>query len=724
VLREPHEPHGPFGRGDAARLATAALLLVGALAVGVIADLSPADPGLSTGALAPSTVRAPRDAVILNPVETKEAQDAAAAAVAPQYDFTTERATAIAAQQVGVLGTSLIPVDSAFDSDKTPLQRQAALANVLPALDAADREILQALEPGRWALLKQAALSLLGIVERNEISDRSSASRLVAAAMPPGFSASEQQLIDALVTPLVVANSSYSASLTESARAAAAANVAPVYNTVKAGEVLVAQGQKVSESDMVRISHFGLDRASVPWGRALSWIVLGIMVAALLLAWLWRFRPEYWHRSRTLILLGLIFVAAAMAEKVVAGHAWLPYAVPTAAVAMILAVLLDAGVGLVVLGLLAVLAGIAGGSSLELTSFTFLSGLAGLLAIGKGERQQLFVRAAVAVALTGVATVGVFGMLGQHDPTGVLQLALAAVVASILATVVTLGSFTLLGNLFGILTGSQLLELANPSQPLLRRLLTETPGTYHHSLMVGNLAERAAESIGADPLLVRVAAYYHDVGKLGNPPVFIENQQGENLHDQLDPEDSATILKQHISDGVELAHRARLPGPLISFIPEHHGTMLISYFYAKAREAAAAKHGGLDKAAGRAAADKIDKRLYRHNGPKPQSREAAVLMLADGVEASVRSLSSRDEATIRAMVDQIISERLTDGQFSECDLTMRDLEHIREAFVGQLLGMYHQRIEYPQNKVVEGKASPRRIGRRKAGSRVDGGASR
>jgi putative nucleotidyltransferase with HDIG domain len=292
-------------------------------------------------------------------------------------------------------------------------------------------------------------------------------------------------------------------------------------------------------------------------------------------------------------------------------------------------------------------------------------------------------------------------MLGQHDPTGMLQLALAALAAAVVATVVTLGSFTLLGNLFGILTGSQLLELANPSQPLLRRLLIETPGTYHHSLMVGNLAERAAESIGADPLLVRVAAYYHDVGTLGNPPVFIENQQGENIHDQLDPEDSAAILKQHVSDGVELAYRARLPRPLIAFIPEHHGTTLVSYFYSRAREAAAAPYGGLERAAGRAAADKVDQRLFRHNGPKPQSREAAVLMLADGVEASVRSLSSRDEASIRAMVGQIISERLTDGQFSECDLTMRDLEHIREAFVGQLLGMYHQRIEYPQNKVVE-----------------------
>ena len=251
--------------------------------------------------------------------------------------------------------------------------------------------------------------------------------------------------------------------------------------------------------------------------------------------------------------------------------------------------------------------------------------------------------------------------------------------------------------MFGILTVFQLLELANPSQPLLRRLLVETPGTYHHSLMVGNLAERAAEAIGADPLVTRVAAYYHDVGKLANPLAFIENQAGgDNIHDQLDPEVSAQILKQHVVDGIDLAYKAHLPKALIAFIPQHHGTAIMSYFYARAR--ARAVGGATARAVGR---DAVDERTFRHVGPKPQSREAALIMLADGVEASVRSLASRDEAAIRAMVSRIIEERIGDGQFDECDLTLRDIERIREAFVGQLLGMYHQRVAYPQNKVVE-----------------------
>jgi cyclic-di-AMP phosphodiesterase PgpH len=380
----------------------------------------------------------------------------------------------------------------------------------------------------------------------------------------------------------------------------------------------------------------------------------------------------------------------------------LPYLIPTAAAGMLLTLLLDSGVGIVMVALLAVLAGPVSGSSLELSAYAFLGGFAGILAIRKGERQHFFLQAGLAVAVTDIAVVGTFGLLGQHDMTGMLQLGAAATGGALIATVITIGSFSLLGNLFGILTASQLLELANPSQPLLRRLLIETPGTYHHSLMVGNLAERAASSIGADPLLVRAAAYYHDIGKLANPLAFIENQAGgENIHDQLEPEDSATILKQHVADGIDLAYKAGLPKPLIAFIPQHHGTAILGFVYGKAREAAAKPFGGQGTGAGKTAADAVDQRRFRHAGPKPQSREAAILMLSDGVEASVRSLSSRDEATIRGMVSQIIQERLDDGQLNECDLTIRDLENIREAFVGQLLGMYHQRIAYPQNKVVE-----------------------
>ena len=220
--------------------------------------------------------------------------------------------------------------------------------------------------------------------------------------------------------------------------------------------------------------------------------------------------------------------------------------------------------------------------------------------------------------------------------------------------------------------------------------------------MVGNLAERAAEAIGADPLVTRVAAYYHDVGKLANPLAFIENQAGgENIHDQLDPEVSAQILKQHVADGIDLAYKARLPEGAHRVHPAAPRDRDHELLLRPGEGAAAAPYGGLVDRGRRRRPRRVDERKFRHAGPKPQSREAALIMLADGVEASVRSLASRDEPAIRAMVARIIDERIADGQFDECDLTLRDLELIREAFVGQLLGMYHTRIAYPQNKVVE-----------------------
>jgi membrane-associated HD superfamily phosphohydrolase len=192
------------------------------------------------------------------------------------------------------------------------------------------------------------------------------------------------------------------------------------------------------------------------------------------------------------------------------------------------------------------------------------------------------------------------------------------------------------------------------------------------------------------------------VGKLANPLAFIENQAGgENIHDQFEPEVSAQILKQHVADGIDAAYAARLPKAMIAYIPQHHGTAVMSYFLARARDRAAEPYGGLATAEGARAAAAVDERKFRHAGPKPQTREAALIMLADSVEASVRSLASREEPAIRAMVGRIIDERIADGQLDECDLTMRDLEKIKGAFVEQLLGMYHTRIAYPQNTVVE-----------------------
>ena len=435
----------------------------------------------------------------------------------------------------------------------------------------------------------------------------------------------------------------------------------------------------------------------------LGWLLLSIAVVTTLMAWMWRFRSRLWHRNNAMLLLALALLTATTLLVVTGEGTIAPYLVPTFAVGLLLAVLLDSGVASVVTALVALMAGVITGS-MELAAYTFLGGLVGTIVIGRGERLSQFVQAGAAITVVNMAVIVSFTLvLGSDDLEVFVQLLAASAVSAFGAAIIAAGTFAVLGSLFGITTSYQLLELANPTQPLLRRLLLEAPGTYHHSLMVGNLAEQAAEAIGADALVTRVAAYYHDIGKLYDPMVFIENQAGgENVHDELPPEESAAMIVGHVARGIDIAYQYKLPKALIGFIPQHHGTALMGYFYAKARQIAAEEAGApINTAAGKEAADKVDPRRFRHAGPKPQTREAAILMLADSVEASVRSLGSHDEPAIRAMVSQIISDRLIDGQFDECDLTLRDLDRTRESFIEQLLAMYHRRIAYPTNKIVE-----------------------
>jgi putative nucleotidyltransferase with HDIG domain len=384
----------------------------------------------------------------------------------------------------------------------------------------------------------------------------------------------------------------------------------------------------------------------------------------------------------------LALLGTAVALRISADRTLWAYVVPAGATVLLTAILLDGAAGVAMALALATLAGVMNQDAFAPAAYTLAGGLAAVITIVRAERLNVFVRAGVAIGLSNVAVLTAFNLIEQRDLAAILQGLAAGTVNAALAVFLAVGSFAVLGNLFGIMTVFQLLELANPSSRLLRRLLMETPGTYHHSVMVGNLAERAAETIGADPLLARVAAYYHDIGKMKNPLAFIENQAGaHNIHDDMTPESSARIIAGHVRDGIDLGYEYGLPVQIIGFIPQHHGTSVMSYFYGKALR----ELGGDEEVAAR------DR--YRYPGPKPQSREAAILMLADGVEASVRSLEEKDEVSIRAMVDRIVDARVEDGQLDEAELTLRNLSQIKEAFVQQLLGMYHTRIQYPDNVV-------------------------
>jgi cyclic-di-AMP phosphodiesterase PgpH len=697
-----------FTRGDASRLAIAALVLTASLTAILGVDILPDEPlEVNAGELAPQDIVAPRAIDFVSVVQTSEARAAARSAVEPQYDFTSENAIAIAEEQQRAFEDRVERIDTTFAAELAPEERASLLETAVDDLSDGGRATLVAIDAARWAAVRTEAARVLDATLRTELRDTevAEARSNLSGRMAGGLDEAERMLAAELISPLLVPNSSFSPENTALARDRAAEAVEDVRVQILQGEVIVRQGTRIDSAQIEQIDALGLSEEAPDVASFAGWMLLAVLVAAMLLSWIWRFRPKLWHRDNVLILIGLLIVGVTLALKITAGRPTLPFFLPTAAIAMLLAVLLDASIATIVMAFIAVIGGAVNGASLEFATYTFLGGMAGIVGVRRGDRLQVFLQAAVAVFVVSGLAVTVFSLLGARDLRGILELWFASAASAAGSGIAAVGSFAVLGSVFGILTVFQLLELANPSQPLLRRLLVETPGTYHHSLMVGNLAERAAEAIGADPLVTRVAAYYHDIGKLANPLAFIENQAGaENIHDQLEPEVSAGILKQHVVDGIDLAYKSKLPRALIAYIPQHHGTAIMSYFYARAKELA-----------GPGAT--INEARFRHSGPKPQTREAALIMLADGVEASVRSLSARDEPAIRAMVTRIIEERTGDGQFDECDLTMRDIERIREAFVQQLLGMYHTRIAYPQNTVVELES------RRAAGGRGGSGSA-
>jgi putative nucleotidyltransferase with HDIG domain len=666
-------------------------LVAVALFLVLSANITLGQENLEVGQIAQRDIRAQRNATFDSPSATQAARDEAAATVQPH---TVQIKPPADNQEDQLLAFDVI----ARRVSRILEQRDAGtlvagdvidrLSSDVPQIGPADRQLVAGLSVDGWnavAVAARAALQsiLADSVEEARLSEaRDAVRQLVTLDLPE----QERSLAGALAAELVEPNVVIDAAETERLRERARAEVAPVQVSVSVGETIVRVGDPITVEDFEALQELGLTRPDVQAGTVIGNALLAVIVAGLLVGYLWRFEPEIWHRRRSVLLFFLAFVASAVAIRIAADRTLWAFAVPTSATVLLIGILLRNSAGAAMAGGLAIVAGVMNRDALEPAVYVLAGGLVALLTITRAERLNAFVRVFIGLSVVNAAVLTAFGLLEQRDLAAMVQLGAIGFVNAFLSVILAVGSFTLLGNVFGIMTVFQLLELANPSNRLLRRLLLETPGTYHHSVMVGNLAERAAETIGADPLLARVAAYYHDIGKMKNPLAFIENQAGaHNIHDDLDAETSARIIAGHIRDGIDLGYEHGLPVQIIGYIPQHHGTSIMTYFHQKA----------LREVAGRV--DLVTERVYRYPGPKPQSREAAILMLADGVEASVRSLDEKDADSIRAMVDRIVDARVEDGQLDDAELTLKNISQIKEAFIGQLLGMYHSRIKYPEN---------------------------
>ena len=471
---------------------------------------------------------------------------------------------------------------------------------------------------------------------------------------------------------------------TEQRRQQARDRVEPASATIERNEKILRAGDIVTALDLEALEVLGLRQPNQSWADVAEVAALLLLLGLLFLYYFWCMDPKLWLRRTEPILIALsVLIFVAGAKFAIPGHALLPYLFPYAALAMLLSLLINQQIALVIVSLFALLVGWLADGRLALVVYAFAPALVGVLKLRRGERLANFALTAAYIILVNLLVVLTFQLMEGDSQVNLAEQMIAVVANGLVTITVTLLGVYLIGLAFGVVTPLQLTELSRPTHPLLRQLLLKAPGTYHHTLIVSNMAERAAEMIGADSLLTRIGTYYHDVGKTIRPYFFIENRiEGVDPHGRLDPHTSAQIIISHVTDGIGLARKYRLPQRVIDFIPEHHGTLLVSYFYHQAVRQAET-------------ADAVDRATFRYAGPKPQSRETAITMLADGAEATVRAKRPASVEEIEQIVAESIQSRIVSGQLDECPLTLDDLRDIRRAFVDVLRGQHHPRINYP-----------------------------
>lgn len=455
---------------------------------------------------------------------------------------------------------------------------------------------------------------------------------------------------------------------------------------VKKDQIVVKEGEPVTKAQIELIKDLGLlnDGSYLKWYIYISLAVLVILILALQWIYLSIYNKDIYNDLNTFTMINILnclAVAIARTLSIVS-----PFFIPLAFIPMLFSILVDAKTSLVISLFNCVLISTAVGFNIEITIIALMNAVIGSIILRKLQQRNDILYASFYIGAVNIILTFSIGFLISNNVMDVAQKALAVGASSIISGILVIGFLPLFESAFNIVTTIKLLELCNPNNPLLNRLLIEAPGTYHHSILVGNLAEVATEEVGGNALFARVAAYYHDIGKIKRPYFFKENQIGsDNPHNKITPALSALIIISHVRDGVEMAEEYKLPKILEDIIKQHHGTSLVKYFYVTMKNSS-------DNP------EEIREEEFRYPGPIPTNKESGIIMLADGIEAAVRSINDHNEENIEKMVNDIIRDRLEEGQLDNCDLTLRDINKIKKAFLKVLLGIYHKRIEYPKDK--------------------------
>jgi len=642
---------------------------------------------MEVGDVVSEDILAPYSLTFESEVLTEKTRQQAASNVEPIY---LPADPSIGRRQIEELRAVLYYITTVRQDSYASLDEKISDLQAIESLDLSDDFIasIVVISDSRWEAIEIETTDVLEQVMRNTLKDTDiySAKRNLPSLIDFSFSESQADIVTDLVEPYIVANSLYSADQTDTAIIEARQSVDPIIRSFISGETLVSRGQIIDESDWESLQRYGLIQAS---DRVLDIIGAGILTVLLsiLIGLYFKGRQDNpVYSIKALLIISVTFlVFLAIARFVIIDRTIVPYVYPLAAFGLTLSIIFNFEIAAVFSTLLGVMTAFGMSNGFDLTIFYIIPTVIGILTLGQARRISVFMGAGITIGAAGIGII-----LGYRLPDsvtdwiGIATLAGAALINGVGSAGLALLLQYIFSQFLGTTTPLQLLDISHPDHPLLQQMLRSAPGTYQHSLQVANLAEQAAEAIGANSLLVRVGAIYHDCGKSLNPQFFIENQVVDHLnqHDDIEPITSAQTIISHVTDGVEIAKKYKLPKRIIDFIREHHGTMYTQYQYTQA-----VKKAGDPKL--------VDKTLFSYPGPRPQSRETALLMLADSTEARARADVPKDEEDLHALINAVFDYYEKNNQLDVTNLSLRDLQTVKESFFHTLKGYYHPRVKYP-----------------------------
>lgn len=637
---------------------------------------------LKVGDIAKSDIKASRE--IVDEKATEAAKKNAEDKVGKQYTLKPD----VKKTAVDNINSFFSKVIAVKESSLTDDQKMAEIAKAdTITLDKEGYAALLSSDKASLSSMQSTLVQAIGDAYENSVSEENvdSAKHIVDGKITSlDCSRALKETLKSIAYSQVKPNLIYDKEKTEEKQKEVYKNTATVL--IKKNQTIVKDGEPVTQEQLEILKSMGLlndSKFDFLMYIALAAFVLIVLVLQYL--YIYRHDKKTYEDVKMLMLISVINILSLVLARVMAIIS--PFLIPFAFAPMLMTMLVNHKASMIIGIYNLMFIAIAVNFDSEVIVIGMLSVILGSTLLNKIQQRNDILYASVYMALINAAVSLSCGIIISNNNIETLMKCGAAAAGCIIAGVLAIGLLPFFENAFDIVTNVKLLELSNPNNPLLKKLLMEAPGTYHHSVLVANLAEMAAEEVGANATLARIGAYYHDVGKTIRPVFFKENQVGhENPHDDIAPSLSALIITSHVKDGVELAEKNKMPQSIIDIIAQHHGTTLVKYFYITARNNAEDP-------------DSIKEEDYRYMGPIPSSKEAGIIMMADSVEAAVRSIQEPTEEKIKTMVENIIKDKLQSGQLDNCDLTIRDISKVKKCFLKALNGIYHQRIEYPKEKM-------------------------